>query len=504
MRRLTHPVFLSLACFLALVWTLAATLRPDAFYVGDQGVKLVATRNALLHPGRPLEIPLPFIGTSPAPHVDPFFTVHGTHAHAVTSDLFPIMSAPLLELFGLRGLYIWPALGFVATLAACGALAQALGNSTSPALVIVLAGLGTPFLFYGLEFWEHAPALAVGTSGAALLVRSSNDESDRAAALWSAVAGVLFGLSIALRAEAVCFVAAVVAATFIWNRQGWRAAVWCVVGLALALMPLEVYAVSHFGQYLPVHVDTNAAAMPATFSRARLTLAAQWLLPSGERFIGGNVWTVAPAALVSLGSLCVLRRSRRVAMLWFIALTTTALATVLAPNAGGGQWGVRYLLFSYVPLVILAADALARIPNGVMRKAAIAIVVLVSLLVQRTAYRELRGTKNTYGRLVDAVAANTTAGTPLVTDVWWLDQLAAATLAHDDVLFAGDAGVGRDIVRRLSELVVPSVTVVRSREVSADVGNWSENTCYFEEGRSEAPVRQVVLIRLRHRCGYTP
>jgi hypothetical protein len=191
-------------------------------------------------------------------------------------------------------------------------------------------------------------------------------------------------------------------------------------------------------------------------------------------------------------------------MLWFIAAATTALGILVAPNSGGGQWGVRYLLFSYVPLVVLASETLAAIPRVAMKRGAIALVIFASLLVQRAAYRELRGTKNLYGRLIDAVAANTTPGTPLVTDVWWLDQVAAAPLNHNEVLVASDTAVGRDIVRRLGEQLVPRVTVARSQDVSSAIDDWSADTCYVEESRSETPVRQIILIQLRHRCGTQP
>src|SRR4051794_38053239 len=97
----TFVGFLLLA---AIVLALAAGLRPDAFFAGDPGVKLIAARNALAQPGRPLDIPLPRLNGSPVPFVSPFFTLHGDHSHAVTSELFPLVTAPLLAAFGLRGI----------------------------------------------------------------------------------------------------------------------------------------------------------------------------------------------------------------------------------------------------------------------------------------------------------------------------------------------------------------------------------------------------------------
>jgi len=45
----------------------------------------------------------------------------------------------------------------------------------------------------------------------------------------------------------------------------------------------------------------------------------------------------------------------------------------------------------------------------------------------RAAYRQLRGTKLGYGRIVDLIATTTAPGEFVVTDLWWLDQVAAAT-----------------------------------------------------------------------------
>src|SRR2546422_811278 len=54
---------------IAALAALAAGLRPDTFFVGDPGVKLIAARNVLARPGRPLEIPLPAIGGAHVPAV---------------------------------------------------------------------------------------------------------------------------------------------------------------------------------------------------------------------------------------------------------------------------------------------------------------------------------------------------------------------------------------------------------------------------------------------------
>jgi hypothetical protein len=195
----------------AAVVALGRGLPGDTFFVGDPGVKLVAARNAIAHPGRPLQLPLPTIGGERVVFVEPFFAIHDDHSHAVTSEVFPLVSAPLIALFHIRGAYILPALGFLLSLAACGWIASSLDSRRSAAAASLAAGLGTPLLFYGLEFWEHAPAVGLAALATAALIRADRDLRGEAFA-----AGLLFGVTVLLRPEALCYVVAVLGCSRLW------------------------------------------------------------------------------------------------------------------------------------------------------------------------------------------------------------------------------------------------------------------------------------------------
>lgn len=506
-----QPALVLVAVAIALT-LLASNLRPDAFFVGDPGVKLIVARNALQAPTHPLDLPLPHIGTAAVPHVEPFFAVHDNdHAHAITSEFFPLLSAPLLAAFGLRGLYLLPALGFLALLAACAWLAHLLDPQRSPALAAAVAALGTPYLFYGLEFWEHAPALALGVGGAGWMLAAARSRPGRQSeTVPTFLAGLLSGAAVVLRPEAACFVVAVMLASrALVHRPTWRSLAITFAGAMLAVLPLEAYTYLHFGSLVPGHVGTNAGLIGDSWWSGRWHLIADWLSPSMWRWAGpvrpSSFWSVAPAALVAVAGLMRPSERRERLFLWLVALLTAACVVAAAPNDGGGQWGPRYLLFAYVPLVLLATDTLQELPRRRVLSLGLIVVFATSCVwVQRSAYRSLRGTKATYGRMVDFVAAHAGPGENVVTDLWWLDQLAAPALAGRNVLYAGDSGTVRDIVRRLSETTTPSAVVFRSREESADISSWSDETCYFEEGRAELPVRGLVAIHLRHRCGYEP
>ena len=210
-------------------------------------MKLIAARNALARPAQPLEIPLPSIGGERVPFIGPFFSLHGDHAHAVASELFPLVSAPLLAVFGVRGVYILPAAGFLLALAACAALAVSLDKRRGRAVPIAVCALATPLVFYGLEFWEHAPAAGLAALATVLLVKSAAIDDLVAGELTEAacdegprdrlrardalrapgrrafVVGLLLGLAILLRPEALWYAVALLAASCLLSaRPGGR------------------------------------------------------------------------------------------------------------------------------------------------------------------------------------------------------------------------------------------------------------------------------------------
>ncbi|MGC4082922.1 MAG: hypothetical protein QM736_12630 [Vicinamibacterales bacterium] len=304
LRQQIQGLLLVLAACAALVVALADGLRPDTFFVGDPGVKLVSTRNALRSPLHPLDIPLPTIGNETVPHVEQFFAVHGDHAHAVTSEFFPLVSAPLLAVWGLRGLYVLPALGFLAVLAGSAWFGWVLDSRRHMAIVAALAAIGTPFLFYGLEFWEHMPALGLVVIGTALLLDAARRRPGRPSdTLPTFVAGLLFGIATTLRAEAACTVFALgLASRMLVHRPAWRSLAVAAAGMAIGLLPLELYSVVHFGSWIPGHVGTNAALVGNDWFGERLAFAREWLTPSLWTLRGpvrsSSFWSVSTVAII--------------------------------------------------------------------------------------------------------------------------------------------------------------------------------------------------------------
>jgi hypothetical protein len=102
--------------------------------------------------------------------------------------------------------------------------------------------------------------------------------------------------------------------------------------------------------------------------------------------------------------------------------------------------------------------------------------------------------------VLDLVLSEVPRQSYAVTDLWWLDQVAASAACERQFLFAANAESGLDVMRRLDQAGVPSVTVIRSRGESPDTDTWAGRTCYVEASRREIPERALVAIRMRRSC----
>lgn len=476
-----------MALLAATVAVLAATLRPDSFSSGDSGVKLIAARAVLQDPFHPFDIRLPAIAGAPTPHVEPFFAVHGEHAHAVTSPIFPLLTAPLLAALGLHGLYVLPALGYLLSIAAIAAFATAGAERRTPVIIAATTILGVPYLYYGLEFWEHMPAVACAAWAAAAFLGKR-----------PLTAGFLVGVAILLRPEAIWFAAALAgAALLLAPRPSMRDFARLAAGTCAVCGMYELFVVWHFGSLVPPHIAVNSGETVQHWSSIRASLLATWF----GSLETTSAWVGAPCAVAAMASLALPKRSDH-RFLWALALADIILTVLTAPNDGGSQWSPRYLLFAWVPLAVLAADTVDRIPRRRLVGIAVLVVACAAgFWMNRMAFRTLRGAKAVNGRIVDFVARTTSGSRDVVTDVWWIDQIAAPALGAHQVFFTPEASTGAAVVKRLSDAAVPLVHVIRSREESPDTASWRQGSCYFEERRDTTTVRGLVSIQLRHRCG---
>lgn len=468
-----------------VVAVLAAGLPPDGFFSGDSGMNLIAARAAIAHPARPLEVDLPSIAGRPAPYVNPMFVVHDGHLDPLQAPLLPIVSAPLVALMGLRGAYLLPAAAFVLLIPLFEALRKRALPDVSPHFMAGTALFANPIFFYAFEFWGHAPAVAL-CAGATVL--SSPDGGAR----WRmAAAGALMGIAMLLRPEAAWYLAGLLAAS-----RGARPMLLMIGGAAAVLAPAALASYAHSGNPLGAHLASNLAPLGDHWMQGRLSRAALWLLPGATEGVTWHrelFWRAWPLGLV----LFVPRRlgdgDRR---LITIAVVAAAGIILTATHDGGAQWGPRFLLITTPALLPLAAAAAWRLMTRpgrtrALRWAVAGVLLAASLWSSRAAYVELRGAKRAYAALVAQLAARTPDGGIIVTDVWWLDQIAAPLYGRRVFLVASDDAEARRLAGDLETAGVRTFTVVDGDEPLGALAPAFEGGCYTTQPAGTIATRNL-------------
>ena len=489
----------------------------EGFYSGDSGVKLIASLNAIDHPTRPFEVDLPTIDGHPVPYVDRFFEVHDDHAHVLQSPVFPVLSALPMAAFGLRGAYILPLLGFIGMLPLLNVIRRHSAPSAAVGLLVVLAVFASPVFFYGLEYWEHAPAIACVAAGTALVLGSAGRDTHVRLAM--AAAGALSGVAILLRPEALWYV---VALAWISRRQNGFPGL--LIGVAAILMPFAAVNYLHSGSITGPHLAANLAPLLDQWFAARGHRIRLWLLPAnplaafGFLLVAGawiarfapldlrrrqtlalagcavvaiaatrgafprdSLWNAWPAGALVFVPFTATDRTRR---LWVLALWPIALVWLTSTHDGGAQWGPRFLLIASPALIVLAtAAATEAIQPGYrrrLRQVLVVIILIAGIWTTRAAYRELRGTKRYYARVVNATESVTELRGYVVSDVWWFDQVVAALHQSRTFLYAPDAGSVRLVLQQLAVANVSDATLVWTREgpERAPLNDAVAGTCY--------------------------
>jgi len=201
-------VSLGVVCMIYLSALLS--LHPSVFWSPDEGAKFIQMHSLVSNTGTAHPI------SYGAAAQDPSFTYYPTAPiypqplwpTGVLNhwpNLFPLVSLPFFQLFGLRGLYVIPLLCGLLSVVAVSRLARNMEpGAATPG--ILLAGLGTPLLFQSVLFLEHTLAGALGLG--ALLCGGAAYGSTRSRPGFSiAMIACLVGL-FALRDETLIFLAA--------------------------------------------------------------------------------------------------------------------------------------------------------------------------------------------------------------------------------------------------------------------------------------------------------
>jgi hypothetical protein len=328
-----------------------------------------------------------------------FATPHGDAWVAVNGLPLVVAGRPLWEMGGARLAVLIPVLSVVLAAYAARRLSRwASGGDGWLALWFV--GLLSPVLFYGADFWEHAPAIGLALLGTALVVAEERERCRRrwrelsagAAAFvgllsanWLIEKAALAGGTGASRAGGRADVAgseiaqrlrdAVITSVGVFANEYWLALmIGGVIGIGILLMAAAAADTSGS--------TTISGVVGATFA----CLGMAWrLLAFGISTVPGFLTAAPVAALGLFGS-----RTRREQVLWGAALAAIPLIWLTQwVGDHSPQWGARYLLFPTSLLVVLAAGQVVRLGRRPMVVALLGLAAVMSLVgcawhIQRT------------------------------------------------------------------------------------------------------------------------
>lgn len=346
-------VLLTAAAFCA---TLLSFVREPVFYLGDGGMKLLATqqfaKGVFTSELRlPAEDWVKLLWQSGYYPLEPPFVFEIGGRHVVGQPLiFPAASAPFYRLFGYRGLYFLPAASAVLLAAGMHIAARRIGLSAA-ALAIAHAGWATSYLMvYSAIFWDHVPGTMLAWWGIFPVIESF---SHRVTPRRLGMAGLFLGVSGWFRPECLALAAIVIV---MWGPVAARRAMlseWAAFSAVTIAVMGGFFALNFytFGHVLGTHAVPVFNRSEADHLRAAVQLVA---------FFGRELLRFAPIA-VFVAYLAIrmgfAKTRQGTASFWF--LVTSAVLFVFAvsymvPTEGGLQWGPRHVI-PVVPLLSLAA-----------------------------------------------------------------------------------------------------------------------------------------------------
>lgn len=201
-------VALAAASLLVLVVYVAvlSQMPLDVFWHPDEGAKYITVHTLRWDDG--LEIRLPYRGEGLDPErrfypADPIYpqVAEDGSVRFRWPILFPLLTRPFVDTFGLPGIYVLPLLAGWLTAVLAGIWTRRFLPRGAP-LAVLLAGLATPVAFYSVSFLEHTlAALLTGVAATALVLRPG-----RLSALALMAPPLL--AAVALRIEALAFAGA--------------------------------------------------------------------------------------------------------------------------------------------------------------------------------------------------------------------------------------------------------------------------------------------------------
>jgi hypothetical protein len=457
---------------------------PRGLFSGDEGIKLAQIQGlddsgfrdgALLYRGQasdPTNVlhPLKYPGFT--------YEVDG-RLYGTYTLVYPVLATPIYRVAGFAWVWLLSLAGLALMLIATARIAvRVTGDQRIATSAVLGVGFATSASLYGCTIFEHT--LAGGCLLSAIAILLGPVTARRAFAI-----GALFAASIALRTE-LCAFGPSLALLCVWRyRKQWAAYAWTTAGTVVIVAGFIGFNLALSHAWHPTLTASRDAAAGSLAERACHLVAAS---------LGGwgyaAVWVTCGLAIAAL---VVQRWARAVTaiiviatLLWtvmtvcgiasmgvrpLVGLFTTAPIVVLALGAtsrtrvlaaatvvfiaivvllpkhgaiGGLELGPRYLI-PVVPLLVIVALDAARSRVRIACAAMLAIAGAAALVANARAQSKIRA----LGAHVVEVAEQANADV-VISDVWWVSQLAIPAQADRIVLVSnsGDRDVWRDLYDR--------------------------------------------------------
>lgn len=365
---------------------------PETLWSGDAGLKLIQVESLLRSRFSTLALEYPGADLDPDgehwPYPLPFAAERDGRYYSTFPPYFPALTAPFYWALGYHGLRVLPFLGGLAVLLASIPLSRRLGvGPWGQTAALVILALASPLAFYSATFWEHTLATALCMASLALVSRGlpvetaerpngphsgpydqgppvvgGSPDPSTSSGLDVVSAGLCAGAAFALRHEALVFIAAMLLGVLFVPLRATpriRAAVLFVVGAAIPLVVVYGLNLYWFGHPLGLFAehfvpDENVTDLAGRIGR-QLGIAREMLLDRQN----GLLLLFPVVALGLIPSLLPRRFGPVPRLLSIVGAVYVAAMLAVAPNAGGKQFGPRYLLLGIPPLLLAAASVVS-------------------------------------------------------------------------------------------------------------------------------------------------
>jgi hypothetical protein len=489
----------------------ALAIPSPSYFSGDTGAKVLQAEAIAAGGGRPYAIAYPAAAYDPRGELlPPSLRQARGGAVSIFPVLFALPSAGVIACAGVRALVLVPFAGGLLCALLAGVLAARLGAPARAPLAAAAALLATPLAFYTIAYWEHSVATALVLAAAVTVCGSRGQRP----AAWLA-AGALAALAAWTRTELAALLP--MAALPLLRRRPLAAAAaagGAVAGLA-AGAAAQWWAT---GSWLPLHVmqHVDRGFLSLSFAASRRAAVRALLAPDPWTAAALALWLAALAAAVRsprvppvwlralavCGALApvaaalvppvmrVLAGARPAAAFPGAAATATwcALAALpvtaaggaaprpaarrtvgliacwlviapllLLPVHGGYQWGARFLLPACVLAVALACSGpLAAGSWGRVQRGALAAALAAGVAAQLWGVALLRHVARANRTFVQRLAELTEPGEVVVTDTFFLPELAAPIWEQRRFLYAATAPAAERLLDRLAAAGAPT------------------------------------------------